>query len=241
MKFQKRSVFVDGKIINYNHYIKNVKNINLRINKNREINVSSSKKVSVFFVDEFVKKNADFIFRALSKEIIQKINENQGLNMGDKILFLGNFYDVKIEKSNKSMLEIKNSTKEAIFFVRDENLIDERIKIYKKWENITAYELFSVIFEKEVQNLDFDFKIHLNIKKVKTYWGTMNIRKNIMTLNKTLIQTPQNTIKYVIIHELCHLIEPNHSRNFWKIVEQKMPDYKKNKDILNMFNPKFEF
>ena len=47
-----------------------------------------------------------------------------------------------------------------------------------------------------------------------------------------LIQYPEEAIDYVVVHELAHLVELNHSQNFWAVVEKYMPDYKKRRAIL---------
>ena len=61
---------------------------------------------------------------------------------------------------------------------------------------------------------------------MRTRWGVCNVRKNIITLNTELLKKSIPLIDYVIIHEMAHFFEANHSKNFWKIVEAAIPDYK---------------
>lgn len=65
----------------------------------------------------------------------------------------------------------------------------------------------------------------LAIKKVKTYWGSCSATQNI-SLNFNLIHLPKRILEYVIVHEMCHLKEKNHSEKFWKLVEIYFPNYK---------------
>ena len=67
----------------------------------------------------------------------------------------------------------------------------------------------------------------LKIRKMKTRWGVCNTRKHIITLNLELYKYDLECLDYVVIHELSHLIEGNHSRAFWSIVEKYCPNYKK--------------
>ena len=67
---------------------------------------------------------------------------------------------------------------------------------------------------------------------MKTRWGVCNIKTNIVTLNSRLIRYEDGVIDYVIIHELSHFIEANHSKKFWNEVGIRMPDYKKCINIL---------
>lgn len=61
--------------------------------------------------------------------------------------------------------------------------------------------------------------------------GSCSFKKNI-TINLNLAQKPIECIKYVILHEMCHLIYMNHSNKFWNLVESQMPEYKKYKKLL---------
>ena len=55
--------------------------------------------------------------------------------------------------------------------------------------------------------------------------GSCSLKKNI-NISLRLLFAPEKVINYVILHELCHLRELNHSYRFWSLVEQHMPDYK---------------
>ena len=68
----------------------------------------------------------------------------------------------------------------------------------------------------------------LRIKNQKTRWGSCSAKGNI-NLNLRLMMAPNDAIDYVIIHELCHLKELNHSPEFWRLVETLCPDYRKRK------------
>ena len=64
------------------------------------------------------------------------------------------------------------------------------------------------------------------VKAQKTRWGSCSSKGNI-NLNCMLMNTPAYVRKYVIIHELAHRKEMNHSERFWKVVADEMPEYKK--------------
>lgn len=66
----------------------------------------------------------------------------------------------------------------------------------------------------------------ITIRKQKTRWGSCSVKGNL-NFNCLLMLAPPEVIDYVVIHELCHRKEMNHSRAFWREVEKVMPDYKK--------------
>ena len=65
----------------------------------------------------------------------------------------------------------------------------------------------------------------IRIRDIKYAWGTCSVNKNI-TINYNLIKYSEQAIKYVILHELCHLKYMNHSKEFWNLVQKYMPNYK---------------
>jgi predicted metal-dependent hydrolase len=66
----------------------------------------------------------------------------------------------------------------------------------------------------------------LFLSSARTRWGSCNAKREVR-LNWRLIQAAQPTIDYVVVHELAHLIEMNHSRRFWKLVASVCPHYRK--------------
>ena len=68
-----------------------------------------------------------------------------------------------------------------------------------------------------------------------TRWGVCNIKLKTVTLNLELIKRDSKYLDYVIVHELSHLIHPNHSREFWNLVEENIGDYKKYRKEMKEF------
>ena len=76
-------------------------------------------------------------------------------------------------------------------------------------------------------------KPKLRVRTMKSCWGSCLVNKGIITLNRKLLMQPRECIEYVVVHELCHFIHPNHSKEFYKFMEQFMPDWKERKGRLN--------
>jgi predicted metal-dependent hydrolase len=71
----------------------------------------------------------------------------------------------------------------------------------------------------------------LGIKTFKSRWGSCSHAGHVL-FNWKIIIAPHRIVDYVVVHELCHLIEHNHSPRFWKCVERVFPDYRGCKDWL---------
>ena len=69
-------------------------------------------------------------------------------------------------------------------------------------------------------------KPNLKIRKMKTRWGVCNIENHNVTLNSELYRYDIECLDYVIVHELSHFIEANHSQDFWLQVSKYCPNYK---------------
>ncbi len=67
------------------------------------------------------------------------------------------------------------------------------------------------------------------VRAQKRVWGNCDFRAQAIRLNWQIILAPVDVIDYVVVHELCHLFFPDHSKRFWRKVEEVLPDFKKRK------------
>ena len=76
----------------------------------------------------------------------------------------------------------------------------------------------------------------VQIRDQRSRWGSCSTR-GTLSFNWRLVLAPFDVLDYVVVHELCHLREPNHSRRFWKLVEQRRPDWRAQRDCLHEHGP----
>lgn len=88
-------------------------------------------------------------------------------------------------------------------------------------------------------NSVYSFKFNkINIKNQKTRWGSCS-KKGNLNFNYKIALLPERLADYIIVHELCHLKEFNHSRKFWNLVAKIMPDYLGTRNELKNSGVKF--
>lgn len=88
-------------------------------------------------------------------------------------------------------------------------------------------------------NKIYNFKFNkINIKNQKTRWGSCS-RKGNLNFNYKIALLPRRIADYIIVHEVCHLGEFNHSKKFWKLVEKAIPNYTQIRDELKNGNRTF--
>lgn len=71
------------------------------------------------------------------------------------------------------------------------------------------------------------------IRSFKRLWGNCDYNTRSIQINWQIILTPMSVIDYVVVHELCHLVHPNHSQRFWRKVQKYIPDFQDQKRWLN--------
>lgn len=72
----------------------------------------------------------------------------------------------------------------------------------------------------------------IKVRNMTTRWGVCHISKRTITLSQQLGAKPLPAIEYVILHEYCHFVYPNHQKEFWALVERYMPDWKVRRAML---------
>lgn len=94
---------------------------------------------------------------------------------------------------------------------------------YLKYKE-SAYRLVTdrLAYYNRLYRLSFN---RINIRNQKTRWGSCSIKRNI-NFNYKILFLDQKTQDYIIVHELCHLKECNHSKRFWTLVEKIFPDWR---------------
>ena len=186
---------------------KNNKNMYLRVKKDG-IYITCNYFVTKGLIKSFIEKNKDSILEM--NERIQKKEQKK-----EEFYYLGNKYDViilntvsKIEFIDDKVY-VKNKTYLNTFLKKEaERIFNERLEI--------CYNLFE-------EDINYP---SLRIRKMTSKWGVCNITKKIVTLNLELIKLDIKYLDYVIVHELSHLIYPNHSKSFWNLVYKYCPNYK---------------
>ena len=71
----------------------------------------------------------------------------------------------------------------------------------------------------------------LRVKPLRSLWGSLNVA-NAVSLDVALLLAPEPVAEYVLVHELCHLLQRNHSPKFWREVETRSPDWREQRDYL---------
>lgn len=196
-------------------YKKN-KNIYFRFKEDLKLYVTCNRLVSKKQIEKLITKNE----QALNKMYNEQVKKN---NANSYFNYLGKKY-IKVEDMNVKNIYFED---EDIYYPNEKTL-----------NNFIRKECIR-IFNEEVEKCKLYFnnlpEFSLKIRSMKTRWGVCNRKDNIITLNSELLKKDIELIDYVIVHELCHFYEGNHSKNYWKLVERIMPNYKEYRSKLKEY------
>lgn len=105
----------------------------------------------------------------------------------------------------------------------DDAMLTGVIELWQRREARRVFPLRLAFCHEAMQELYLPFP-ELKIRKMRSRWGSCT-KKRVITLNLELIRTPPECIDYVITHELCHLVEFNHSPRFYALQSRFLPDW----------------
>lgn len=106
-----------------------------------------------------------------------------------------------------------------------------RIRELRAWVRRRAHELLPPKLEQLAKRTGLDYA-RVSIRSQKTRWGSCSSRGRI-NLNDQLLFLPADTVEYLMIHELCHTRQLDHSPRFWRLVQSHCPDYRKHEALLS--------
>ena len=129
--------------------------------------------------------------------------------------------------------EIKNLVTKKVSWIYKN--LNKSIKKEEREDLYTKEEFLLIVQEiaKELINITGIRPNKMRVRTIKYAWGSCSSNKNI-TINSKLIKYSKNAIRYVILHEFCHIRYMNHSKDFWALVAKYMPDYKEVKKELRL-------
>ena len=197
------------------------KTVSFRI-KNQEVIISVPKFLSDNEINNLVEIKIKWIKNKLALEKLNTVSIKRKYENGDIFLYLGSEYSLKIKKSYKDNI-----------YIKDKNLIVEAKNVLAA-NNIknSIKNWYIAESKKYLTKTNSYYEILIGVKsnkllfgQYKSKWGSCNSKKPI-SYDWRIIMAPFEVIHYLIIHELCHIKYPNHSIYFWKYVEKYMINYK---------------
>ena len=144
--------------------------------------------------------------------------KNQDFNLNE----IFEKYNSWIRKKKERLRELKILAKKVNLY-HHKNLEEKVKEFIKESSKILKTEPKIIVF-----------------RKMKKRWGSCNFQKKKIIFNKDLKFLPSGLIKYIVFHEMCHLLIKNHKKEFWLLVKKLSPNYLKKEKILSAYRIKLD-
>jgi predicted metal-dependent hydrolase len=201
------------------------KTLGLLVERDKSVVVLAPKGTSDNAIDQFINKRRFWIFEKLNHSPKFK-EEKPGAPFisGKAIPYLGRNYKLDVVATKLDGIQFSNK-----FYISKSN-VKRGQDLLDQWYKEKAKEKITPAVEQFARQIGVEYKAIL-ISDLKYRWGSCTLKGNL-NFNWRLIKAPTYVINYVVVHELAHLIELNHSERFWNIVRVQLPNYLEAKEWL---------
>ncbi|MHB8034587.1 zinc-dependent protease [Clostridium botulinum] len=221
-----KDIFLMGERFQYILKTKKRKTISIKIGKEFIIEVTAPLGTNEYTIEQILKKEEKWIIKK-----IKKLKEVENFN---GYYYLGELYYLKIKEVRSLYFKLELDSNKFMVYINSGILKEKREVIIK--DNLEKFYK-----EKAVKVLKERTDYYSNILKVapkniviknqKTLWGSCSSKGNI-NYNYKIVMAPLKILDYIVVHELCHLVHMNHSKDFWQLVESIIPDFKERRNWL---------
>ena len=225
-----------------NLQFKLVKNITLRIKETGDIFLTAPVGMSISEVQQFLESREQWLRQKLQLVLQSQQKQEQKYSMGElpfdgqHVWLWGKRLPAHFLLNTQKHGTYEVQADAVCFYYRSELSDAGRCafaEFFYKQEILKRGEQLLQAWEKKMGVRHTGLKVH----RMKTRWGSCNVRTGGINLNTLLACWPQECLEYIVVHELAHLHEANHSPRFHAIVERYLPEWRERKKLLAAFKP----
>lgn len=175
--------------------------------------------------ERLLERNASWVVDQQARyEARREAIPERRFEVGETFPYRGEPHEVVVERRSKSVVEDGSGDETGTLRLAAHHVEGTSIEralscLYRR----KAREAFAEAAERYAVRMGVEFG-RIEVRNQRTRWGSCS-SKGTLSLNWRLVMAPPAVLEYVVVHELAHLEEPNHSPAFWSIVERWVPDY----------------
>jgi predicted metal-dependent hydrolase len=229
------SFIYNGEKINYKIKRSKRKTIGIKISPEEGVTLSVPMRCNEDTIKSVLNTKASWI---LSKLKLME-NKTDGLVQrqyvtGEQLMLLGDYYKLSIIAGDFKDCSVKFNEQGFKVYLGSDISEEFRKSIIKMALDKLYRDIAKRFLKERTEYYASILKVNPNritIKEQKSVWGSCSSKSNI-NYNWRIIMAPAKIVDYLVVHELCHLRQPNHSEAYWNLVEAILPDYKERKNWL---------
>lgn len=209
----------------------NLKNMYIRVNPPEgDVTVSSPMGLKDEDIRLFILKKLPEITKVRDRMVAQERQSKREYVSGESHYLWGRPYRLQVIHEGKRHKIVKTPTK-IVMTVPEGATVDTKEKIFIEWYRQELNRVLDTIVISCEKKMDV-YASEFRIKNMRTRWGTCNIEKRRIWINLQLAKKPAECLEYVVVHELVHLLEKNHTHRFHALVEEYCPTWREAKRML---------
>ena len=219
-----KTTTINGKEVRYEFKRSHRRSVSAKIRRDGVIEVRAPLLYRESNLFAFLNQHKRWIFNHYDK--LQNAEYQQKKYISGEIhYYLGEKYALQVVESDKNSVSIEGNSLiiNSKYPENHEYLENLLNKWYRERAKVVFSELLPPIIEKFKKYNVAPAKI--SIRDMRSRWGSCS-RKGNISLNLQLVKLPENCIRQVIIHEMCHLVYFNHQTGFYSLMDEMMPDWK---------------
>jgi len=212
------------------------KTIAVKVNQG-DVSVSVPKNASLSHIETVINNKSKWIQQKLLQQENYTPLKVHEFRAGETFLYLGQERTLDCVTGIRSAIEL-DEQKITLYSHRPLKAVTIKNRL-NKWYRAQAQLYLSLRTRELAENIGLKPR-RINTRTYRSRWGCCSSNREI-TYNWQIIMAPEHIIDYLIVHELCHMKEHNHSPRYWSHVAAVLPDYKQSKKWLDQNGHQFHF
>lgn len=210
---------------------KRIRNLYIRIKPPfGEVYISAPKRMNLKQIERFAKDKINWIIAHKEKYAKRSLRAEPAYNPGEYVPFHGELLKLVVVHSLKTSVTVNRE--EIILHIDESSTAEQRKKLLEEWYRRVMKQEAAELIEKWQKIIGVRAS-GFGIRKMKTRWGTCNVKTRKIWLSLRLIQKEPKFMEYVVVHELVHLLEKSHNQVFWGYMDQFLPQWRTARKELN--------
>lgn len=208
---------------------KAVKRFNLRVRRDGTVHLSVPTRTTVAAAEQFLRDHEEWVLAALARMEKRAEAHPQAEAVGDSLPYLGGRLEVVWRSELPARVEADMVNRRLTVFLFDPYDPEMRAAAIETFEIAETRKLVTALVDRYYPLFaarGVPYPKAIRVKVMKTRHGSCSAAKGYLNFSSRLCEYPVAFLEYVVVHELCHFLEANHSDRFWREVERVLPDWR---------------
>lgn len=222
---------------------KRIRRVNLKVRADATIAISAPYGYPLSKIQDFADEKSDWVEQRLARVESLRERELARWSDGGTVCLLGDDLTVRhvtdapsrraqgVERAGDALLVHLQPT-----LAPDERDAEAR-RLVEAWLRERLTEILPDVFERQQARCAITCS-GWRVRRMKTRWGSCNTKTGMITINTQLVEYPIECLESVVVHELCHLLEPSHNARFHRLLDAYYPANREARKILNATPPR---